>query len=182
MKKATVIVFLLALSLTTFNFEASAQTFRKGNLLVNAGLGFGYFNNSLPGRAGLPVGATVNVEYSIMDEIAVGGYVAFTRGSYDYYDYNNNINDERYYWNSVDVGIRGSFHFAELLRVREKKFDPYAGVMLGFANRSADYLGHTWVRPGVFVGARYFFNPNFGAYGEAGYNVHPITLGLSFRF
>jgi hypothetical protein len=179
MKKVFVVVFLLAFFLTTSTFKANAQTFRKGNLLVNAGLGFGYFNSTLPGRAGLPVGATVNVEYSIMDEIAVGGYVAFTRGSYDYY---NNVNNDRYYWNSVDVGVRGSFHFAELLRVREKKFDPYAGVMLGFANRSADYLGHTWVRGGVFVGARYFFSPNFGAYGEAGYGVHPITLGLSFRF
>jgi hypothetical protein len=180
MKKVSLLVFVLAVTLTSFNYEARAQEFRKGNFLVNAGLGFGYFNASLPGRRGLPVGATVNVEYSILDEVSVGGYVAFTRGSYDYY--NSNFYDERYYWNSLDVGIRGSFHFASLLRLREKKFDPYAGVILGVANRSADYLGDTWVRGGAFVGARYFFSPAFGAYGEVGYSVHPITLGLSFRF
>jgi hypothetical protein len=169
------VVVLLASSA----LEVSAQEMRKGNILVNAGIGFGYFNNSLSRHSGLPVGITANVEYSITNEIAVGGYVGFTRGSYDYY---YNAYDDRYYYNALDVGVRGSFHFASLLNIREKKFDPYAGVLVGVANRSSDYLGHTWIRPGVFVGARYFFSPNFGAYGEAGYNINPITLGLSFRF
>ena len=178
MKKLSLLVFVLAVTLTSMNFEASAQELRKGNFLVNAGLGFGYFHSSLPGRRGLPIGATANVEYAIFDEISVGGYVAFTRGSYDYYT----TYDDRYYYNSLDVGVRGSFHFSKLMRIREKKFDPYAGVLLGLANRSGDYQGDTWVRPGAFVGARYYFNPNFGAYGEAGYGIHFLTVGLSFRF
>jgi hypothetical protein len=81
----------------------------------------------------------------------------------------------------LDIGVRGSYHFGKLLKVNNKKFDPYAGALLGLANRSSDYRGDTWVRPGIFAGARYYFSRNFGAYGEAGYGVHAITLGMTFK-
>lgn len=172
------LVFALCFSLT--QFETSAQMMKKGNLMINVGLGFGYVNTTtLNGHKGLPVGVTGNVEYSIFDEISIGGYLAFTRGSY-YYRYNQYNGD--YHYTAFDIGARGSFHFAKLMRLSNKKFDPYAGALLGFTNRSVDQGdGDTWVRPGVFAGARYFFSPSFGAYAEVGYAVHPVTLGITFR-
>jgi hypothetical protein len=182
MKKEKLLIVLgIALFFSLSQLETSAQQFRKGDLMINAGLGFGYaYTNDLRGGTGLPVGIIGNVEYSIFDEISIGGYIGFTRGRYDYYG-----NRQRYHYNVLDIGARGSFHFAKLMRLKEKRFDPYAGVLLGFTNRSADGVvddyDDTWVRPGVFVGARWFFSPGFGAYAEAGYGIHPFSIGLTFR-
>lgn len=183
MKKSYLIIVLIAvLLLPATQFTASAQGIEKRNILINAGLGFGYFYTGTYSR-GLPVGIGANMEYSITDEIGVGGYLAYTRGSYNDYYYYQGVGD-KYYYSSVDFGVRGSYHFAKLLRVNNKKFDPYAGVLLGFASRNSDYdyyAGAHSVRSGIFAGARYFFSNNFGAYGEAGYGIHPITIGLTFR-
>jgi hypothetical protein len=183
MKKEKLLIVLgIALFFSLSQFETSAQQFRKGDLIINAGLGFGYaYSNNLRNGTGLPVGIIGNVEYSIFDEISIGGYIGVTRGRYDYYYVNRN---ERYHYTTLDIGARGSFHFAKLMRLKEKRFDPYAGVLLGFTNRSADGIDDyddTWVRPGVFVGARWFFSPGFGAYAEAGYGIHPFSIGLTFR-
>jgi hypothetical protein len=166
MKKEKLFITLgIALFFSLSQFDASAQLMRKGQLLIDAGLGFGYVNNDngyYYHTSGLPVGITGNVEYAIFDEISIGGYLAFTHGSYDYYD-NINRHDGRGY-NAFDIGARGSFHFAKLMRLSEKRFDPYAGALLGFTNRTGDYgYDHTWVRPGVFAGARWFFSSGFGA-------------------
>jgi hypothetical protein len=185
-KEKLLITFCIALFFSLSQFDASAQLMRKGELLINAGLGFGYVNASADNyyynRTGLPVGITGNVEYAIFDEISIGGYLAFTHGNYDYYYVNGNRRAKAGY-NAFDIGARGSFHFGKLMRLREKKFDPYAGALLGISNRSGDVgdYDHTWVRPGIFAGARWYFSPGFGAYAEVGYAVHPFTLGLTFR-
>jgi len=185
MKKEKLFITLgIALFFSLSQFDASAQLMKKGQLLIDAGLGFGYVNaDATYSRTGLPVGVTGNVEYAIFDEISIGGYVAFTHGNYDYYYYNNGARYSKAGYNAFDIGARGSFHFGKLMRLSEKRFDPYAGALLGFSNRSGDEgdFDHTWVRPGIFAGARWFFAPGFGAYAEVGYAVHPFTIGLTFR-
>jgi hypothetical protein len=185
MKKEKLFITLgIALFFSLSQFDASAQLMKKGQLLIDAGLGFGYVNASTAyNGAGLPIGITGNVEYAIFDEISIGGYLAFTHGNYDYYYYNNGNVYRKGGYNAFDIGARGSFHFGKLMRLSEKRFDPYAGALLGFSNRSGNQGNYddTWVRPGIFAGARWFFSPGFGAYAEVGYAVHPLTIGLTFR-
>jgi hypothetical protein len=161
--------------------SASAQAdLKPGNVLVGVGLGFGH---TYAGIAGIGVGA--NMEYSIMEEIGVGGYIGFSRVRYGYgyaassYDYD---------YNFFDIGVRGSFHFRNLLRLRNKQFDPYAGVYAGYLASSysgtSPYYADPYrsrVRPGAFVGARYYFKDRLAVYGEFGYNVWLLNVGLTFK-
>lgn len=182
MKKVKILIMLVVLILfSATQLKVSAQEIQKGSILINAGIGFGYGFNGVY-ATGLPIGIIANVEYSILDDVGIGGYLAYTRGSYNAY-YNQGLGD-KYYYSSVDIGVRGSYHFARLLRVNKKEFDPYAGVILGFASRNSDYdyyPGDHGGRIGAFAGARYYFSNNFGVFGEVGYSVHFVTAGMTFK-
>ncbi|MBL7859277.1 MAG: hypothetical protein JNM57_16410 [Cyclobacteriaceae bacterium] len=167
---------LLLVFLSLIQFDAAAQV-QKGNVLINAGLGFGYY------YAG-GVSLTANAEFSITDEIAVGPYLAYTRWDYGYFGYD-------YHYNFIDFGARGTYHFAKLLKVKNDKFDPYAGVFLGFVSSSYTYDGGSGnnysdsydggVRSGIYAGARYYFSDKFAGFGELGIGLSPLVLGVTFK-
>lgn len=179
MKKATRFVAALGLLMASLSFQdASAQEIQKGNFLINAGLGFGYY------YAG-GVSLNVNGEYSVTDELGVGGYFAYTRWDNNVgfgYDYN---------YTFIDLGARASYHFARIFKVKNKKFDPYAGAFLGFVTSSYDYDGpgnnnyrDTYdggLRTGIHAGARYYFTDTFAGYGELGIGLSPLVLGLTWK-
>lgn len=176
MKKETRFLALLALIVASLSYQnASAQEIRQGDFLLNAGLGFGYY------YAG---GVTFNVngEYSVTDDLGIGGYLGFTRWDRGYAGYD-------YDYTFIDFGARASYHFARVFKVRNKKFDPYAGGILGFVTSSYDGPGNGYndpydgeVRIGVHAGARYYFTDNFAGYGEVGYGVSSLVLGVTFKF
>lgn len=177
------VVTLLLISFSSYN--ASAQEIEKGQFLLSPFLGLGYY------YAGSGFAATIGVngEYAFTDEISGGGYLAYTRWSHDY-GYSGNNYD--YSYNFIDFGVRASYHFAKLLRVSNDKFDPYAGAFLGYVASSNDYDGPAAgydddaygsdVRPGIYAGARYFFQPNIGVFGEVSIGLTPISGGVTFRF
>src|SRR5690349_19090008 len=124
----------------------------------------------------------VNGEYAFTDEITGGGYLAYTRWDYGY------VGSDIGY-NFIDFGVRASYHFAKLLKVPNKKFDPYAGAQLGFVASSYDYNTPGYsdpydggVRAGLYAGARWFFNEKVGVFGEVGFALCPIMLGATFKF
>lgn len=174
------VVTLLLISFSSYN--ASAQEIQKGQFLLSPSLGFGYY---YAGSGGASVTIGINGEYAFTDEISGGGYLAYTRWDYDYgssHDYN---------YNFIDFGARASYHFAKLLRVSNKKFDPYAGAFLGYVASSYDYDGPAnaydddydgGIRSGIYAGARYFFQPNIGVFGEVSIGLTPISGGVTFRF
>jgi hypothetical protein len=64
----------------------------------------------------------------------------------------------------------------------------YGGAMLGYNIVGVDYKGPgnatsdlSAITYTAFVGARYHFTSNIGAYGEVGYGVSLLTLGLTYR-
>ena len=172
------LVCVIGMALTCAN--ANAQYFEKGNIIINGGLGLGYWYAG----SGFAVGFTANAEFSITDDIAIGPYFAFTHWNYDYnYAGSNDIS-----YNFIDIGARGSYHFGRLLKVKNEKFDPYAGAFLGFVASSNNYDDDLYsdpydgaVRGGLYAGARYFFSDAFGAYGEVGVGLYPIVIGLTFK-
>ncbi|SKC89365.1 outer membrane beta-barrel protein [Ohtaekwangia koreensis] len=185
MKKDIRFLVVISFLLLSFSqFSVSAQV-RKGDFLLSPNLGLGYYYAG----SGLAVTLGVNGEYAFTDEISGGGYIAYTRWTTDYGYQGNNYD---YSYNFIDFGARASYHFAKLLRVSNKKFDPYAGAFLGFVTSSYSHDGNGVVgyddnygsdlRPGIFAGARYFFQPNIGVFGEVSIGLTPISGGVTFKF
>ncbi len=85
--------------------------------------------------------------------------------------------------------MRGNYHF-----IFHEKFDPYAGIILGyyFGNHKADYPAG-WAygtykgssggfHGGAYAGARWFFTPAIAVFTELGWNISILTIGATFKF
>jgi hypothetical protein len=181
------------------------NTFKKGQLDVNLGLGLFangyYFTNGYSVRPPL----SLSVEKAVTDNLSVGGYLAFVRSVYEhsdyypYYDPGKNTWTTNYYHDKVAVtygvfGIRGAFHLAEYIQV--ENLDLYAGSMLGYAYATFKYttdnsLGRVNPYVGIhyggfvasfFIGGRYRFTERIGAFCELGYGLTYSNLGLNLKF
>lgn len=181
MKKSFILSLVCAVGLCLAQTDSFAQ-YRKGDVIINPGVGLGYWYGS-GGYGNFAAGISVNAEFScILDEIAIGPYLAVTRRSYDY-------GTGDYSYTFIDFGARGSYHFGKLLKVPTDKFDPYAGVFLGFVATSDNYDGNNnyyssyggRLQGGAYAGARWYFTERFGAFGEVGVGMYPIFLGLTFK-
>ena len=175
MKKTILSIAFAGLFLLMNNVCQAQADLSKGNVLLNGGLGFGYY------YAG-GVSINFNAEFSITDEIGIGPYLGFTTWRYGYFGY-------RYNYTFIDFGVRGSYHFARLFNVTNDRFDPYGGIFIGYLSSSysgpdgfdySDPYGGAF-RAGIHAGARYYFTSKFAGYGEVGVGLSPLTLGLTLK-
>ncbi len=176
-KQKSIVMLVFALVLTLASFNSNAQ-YQKGDFLLNGGIGFGSYYG---GGASL----NINGEYSITDEIGIGPYLG-------YRSYNRGYSSYKYKYSFINFGFRGSYHFSKLFKINNEKLDIYGGAFLGYvtSNYTSDYAGSyidpygSSVQTGIHAGARYFFSPQFAAYGElsAGVRSSPVILGLSIKF
>jgi hypothetical protein len=141
-----------------------------GKNFLDPGVGLGTYYK------GLPFGASF--EHGFTDKISAGVFVNYSSYSYADIGYKLNI---------VYFGVRGSYHFAELLNVTNPKIDPYGGVSLGYYNTS--FNGTNFASPysstvflGVHAGVRYMLSDHVGVFGEVGYGVSALQVGASFKF
>lgn len=164
-----------------------------GNTFVNRGvyIGPGYSYNSLPTF-------NASAEYGITNAIGIGGYLGYTsfKYTYAYRDFNNNgwyDYTDQYKWSFFIIGIRGAYHFDEFIKI--DKLDVYGGLMLGYNIASLNYTstdpyhgtavygsaygGFAW---SLFGGARYRFTDNVGVFGELGYGISVLNIGLNLKF
>jgi hypothetical protein len=152
----------------------------KGKNFLNAGVGLGTFGFN--GTGGLPV--TASFEHGFTDKVSAGVYLGMIqRKWYGDVTYNYKV-----------IGVRGSYHFNEILKVTNDKLDLYGGASLYYRGYSAKYElpgelggGKEKVTSGglsfaLHAGTRYQFAKNIGAFAEVGYGVSPLQLGLSFVF
>lgn len=155
------------------SFSSHAQ-FDKGDFLLSVGVGAGYYY-----AGGVPL--MVSGEYSVMDNLSIGGYFGYTTWNYGRYDL-------RYTF--IDFGARGSYHFSELFNISNEKIDVYGGASLGFLASSYSGPNSTFydddlygggLRLGIHAGFRYMFAPRVGAYGELGVGYVPLSIGLTFK-
>lgn len=146
---------VVALSFT----NSVAQDYKKGDNLLNVGVGLG-------GSVGTPFGASF--EHGFTDKISGGGMISYssvdligTKISYTIF------------------GARASYHFD----FGVKGLDPYAGAMLGYNVAGATAIGaaggFTW---GGHAGARYYFTDKIGAFAEVGYGIANLNIGAAFKF
>ncbi|MDQ2655948.1 MAG: hypothetical protein M3Y60_00900 [Bacteroidota bacterium] len=171
-----ILKFLCVILLMVFSASfASAQArYDKGDVLLNAGVGLGYYY-----AGGVPL--LLSAEWAVNDVISVGPYFGYTSYSYGYLS--------GYNFSFIDFGVRGSYHFSELFEIRNEKIDVYGGAFLGyvvttypreFKRYDLDpYPGK--VRLGIHAGIRYFFTESVGGYAELGAGMAPLALGFSFK-
>jgi hypothetical protein len=189
MKKVTTILCTMLVA-STFAFSQES-TFNVGDKVLDLGIGFGsgyysgsYYHTSVP-----PI--SISGEYGVKDgilekgSIGIGGVIGYSayKWEYDYAGYN-------YGWKYTNfmIGVRGSFHYPLV-----DKLDTYTGLVLGYSIQTesefGDYVtGSTdnssaGSRPilGWFVGARYYFNDKFAAFGNLGVGIAYLTLGVSVK-
>lgn len=200
MKKTKLVFIALIISAFCLPLQTVAQAFEKGNSVVGLGVGFG-------GAYGITTFGSQSPAFSLNFEHGqweVGGPGVISWGAYigtkSYkYDYNytrwySGAYHNYYYkqtWRYTVIGARAAYHFNGL---DVPKLDVYGGAMLSYNIASYkyedndpdfDYVTKSYGSvPGVslFVGGRYFFTDNFGAYSELGYGASYLTIGLCLKF
>lgn len=167
MKKTIFILCLFAAMVTT----AHAQPFQKGTSIIQGGIGIG---SNLGGLGNGRPAIAVGYEYGMWE---VGGPGVISLGGY----FGNLGND---FANYNVIGVRSAYHYNGITDVPE--LDVYGGAMLAYNNVSVKGLGTFNYGSGVglslYIGSRYFFTENFGAFAELGYGVSTLSVGVAFKF
>jgi hypothetical protein len=135
------------------------------------------------------------VEFAAMRNLGLVSSFAYSTYHYSYYGlaiFPPGPQQVIYYddVNTLNISFSANYHFSN--SIKNPKLDTYAGLGL-----SANYLRSRYgnippyrepdsraeIFPLFRVGARYYFDPILGLYGEAGYDgLSIVQLGFSVRF
>ncbi|MDR1454335.1 MAG: porin family protein [Tannerella sp.] len=177
---------LVALGCMSVNAQ---NAFNKGDKVISLGVGLGDFIGGSGYSTSIPPIA-LSGEVGIVDglindraSIGVGGYVAYLSKKYEQNIMSTTLSFDYTY---IIFGARGAFHYQFV-----DKLDTYAGVLLGYNAASVDLSdGDSSYKPdaaggiayATYVGAKYYFTPNFAAYAELGYGIAALELGVAIKF
>lgn len=179
---------------TSIPLSASAQFDQGDNVL---GVGIGILGGYSVGWSGTGVSQTPALNFHFdhgMGDLGpgtwgLGGYVGYKTIKYtdNYYLYNYD-----YHYTYLVIGARGTWHYNEW---HDDKWDTYGGVMLAY--KSVTYKDNTnygsygdpydysyngsGMGLSLFVGSRYYFTKSIAAYGELGYGLSWLQLGIDFK-
>lgn len=169
MKLKNLFLGLLVAGLTSTAVQA--QDYKKGDNLLNIGVGLG-------GGFGTPIG--LSFEHGFSDKISGGAYVAYASRTEAFGAWGD------YKYSYILTAARASYHFD----FGVEKLDPYVGAILGYNIASTKWTGSganpsTASAGGVIygghAGARYFFSEKIGAFAEVGYGVGNLNVGIAFK-
>ena len=185
-------ILFSAIALTFFVSSLRAQTFKNGDFDINAGIGLGYTYSLYSGGSSWPalvVSAEKGVhELSDIGVISVGGTFGYKHFSYSGSGYD-------WTWNDFYIGGRGALHVNS---IKIDKVDLYGGASLGlriytYPEAVVTYSGgfpvgvgiekkaHSEVFFGIFAGGKYSFTDKIAVFGELGYDIAWLKLGVSFK-
>ncbi len=162
-------------------------------------------SNNSTNKIQLPT-LSVSVQKAFWNDITIGGQVAFNiyGSEYDLKKNDGYYQHSKYSQSNVYILGRGEYHFNRLIDW-DSKYDLYAGVLAGTritsAHESDVYDGWgTAGQPGVYRndydnasyldigpsvslmgGFRYFFKKNMAVYGEVGYGITALRVGLAWK-
>ena len=193
MKKSA--FFSIAIVVLSF-FSAGrvhAQAFEAGTNVISGGIGLGSSLASGYTYGTQSPGFSLSYERGIWEAgpgvISLGGYLGFKTFKYGYSDAGYVYSEK---WTYSIFGVRGAYHFTGL---NVENLDLYAGIMIAYDNLNFSYSDNAGFSGGgnigsynsglgvsVFAGARYYFAGNLGVFGELGYGVDILGIGLSYKF
>ena len=181
MKRVLAVKFLV-LFFTIFGIiagvSAQDEAFNKEDKVINLGIGLGSYIGWRGYSTKVPVIAG-SFEYGVLDflddraGIGLGGYLAYTSSGYK--------GVEKWSITDLIIGARALFHYQFV-----EKLDTYLGFMLGYdivsyGQKDENLSGSKFIST-QFIGARYYIANNISFFGELGYGVAPLEIGLSFKF
>jgi hypothetical protein len=170
-----------------------AQSFQKGTNIISAGIGLGSSLGNFTSSSSMPA-FSLQYERGVWDiggpgVISLGGYAGIKNFKYSGKSGEFSYSEK---WNYTIIGIRSAYHYNG---IKSDKLDVYGGIMLSYNILSFHYEdnsgnsntfdnGNYGSAAGftLYIGGRYFFSPNIGAFAELGYGVSYLTLGLAFKF
>lgn len=143
---------------------SSAQTFRKGTVLINFGLGAGLKQAGYVSM--LEVGATNKISVGVVGMMQSNSILGLGSNVYNRYD----------------LGVRGSYHFGK----PGQRADPYLGVHVGQSSYAGNYIIETEdpkkIALDVYLGTRFLFrNERLGIFVEGSLSVMNIRSGFSIN-
>lgn len=169
----------------------AGSKWREGALIGHAGLGLisPYYYR---GASMVVPPLFVAAEYGITDRIGVGGILGYTTSRWVY---RAGPYRTTYHFSNVLIGARGAYHLYQ-----DRQWDTYGGAMLGLSVGSArattlqdgaslpetqynaPEVKASRLALGLFIGARYYFKPQWAAFAELGYNVGILSGGIAYKF
>lgn len=182
--QATVIAFLFVL---TFPVHAQEnQSFSRGDVLVNTGFSFAYYQYGLNYQRTLKIlPTTASLEFALSDAFSVGPYVGFASWNYIQYELN-----------FISLGGRLSWHFAPALTqwipdLNLARWDIYLTGIVGVEIRAiseynslvSEAENKNKIIFGPTLGIKYLFNSTTGIFAEGGRGTFGYgTMGIAFKF
>ncbi len=184
--------------------DASGECFNADSKIINAGIGIGASYYSYGGGGGYTYRRTPALSLSYEQAypeklgpgyLGLGAYLGYQGARWRYNDYYYGGN--RYYyehrWRYYVLAARAAYHLDFL---NTEKGELYFGAMLGVRIQTYNYKTNSadphsrdyeWTGRSVypasslFIGGRWYFAPKVAVYGELGYGISYLTLGLSFK-
>jgi hypothetical protein len=172
---------------------ANGQAFTKESWVGNLGFGFGWYSYGYS-VSSFPA-ISVSLEKGVWDiedvgVISLGGTAGWKYAKYDW-SYLNRTYD--WSWTDFIIAARGTIHPRF---IDNDKVDLYGGLALGLRFETYKYYHNFTINKepeeytdnntnpliAIFVGGRYYFSDHFGVFGELGYGLGYLTLGVSYKF
>lgn len=167
------VLTLIIVAIIGFGFNTQAQ-YEKGQ--IDANVGIGLLATFGAGKAQIPP-ISLALDFGITDNISLGGYFGYSTFKEEIMNYSWN-------YTYMIIGARGAYHF-DLV----DNMDTYAGLLLAYNLASVKLEGGSGLpEPEVggiaysgFLGARYHFTEKLGVFGELGYGISVLNLGLTMK-
>ncbi|MCX7727997.1 MAG: hypothetical protein N2203_00855 [Bacteroidia bacterium] len=199
MRKAKVLTNILLLTTTLFTSKINAQVFSKGSGILNLGIGLGgYVRYWGHGYSSTPY-FNAAFDYGVYQfeneqklSVGVGGFIGYKSVWYEWIttwrDKNGNWHIDqpvKSTWTYTYIGFRPSLNYSF-----NDKAMVYSALNIGYSILNHRYSDPTYYSStsygsslgwGLLVGGRYFFSNSFAVFGEIGWGMSYLNLGVSFK-
>ncbi len=174
--KRFALAFLVLAGTCLWASTGNAQ-YEKGGNYIGPRIGLGVNGSSVAFGGGYEYGITEEIGIGVLGDYYQYSYSAFHAygGKYTY----------------IVFGPQGNYHFGKALDL-DSKLDPFAGLVLAYQHISWKwnnaYSGYVWnpsasgIALGGQVGLRYFMSPNLALYGQVGFGITYMKVGVDFGF
>lgn len=170
-------VFILCTAFALSNLQAQTPM-TKGVKVVQGGIGLGGWSGTYTSQTPILSGTFM---MGVRDDLgpgnlSVGGSIGYKHAAWNAWSYNYTF-----------ISGRAAYHPHF---INSDKIDVYGGLSLGIYHLNWDAgnseyvndLSATDVAWSLFVGGRYMFTENLGAYAELGYGLGWLNLGVAYQF